>query len=147
MDIKDFREKLIEFANSLEEENEEPVPKKETYDRNAFVSFIMEYGRSMYHKEAILPDPDRVCALVSNLLESKIAGPSYVSTRTQDFCIAIAIPIYIENAPVTIARELRIVPEVFTEVSGPEATVLIIDCEKQYLRKAYLGIEEEEWYI
>ena len=31
MDIKDFREKLIEFANSLEEENEEPIPKKEVY--------------------------------------------------------------------------------------------------------------------
>lgn len=145
MDIKDFREKLIEFANSLEEENEEPVP-KETYNRNAFVSFIMAYGRAMYHKETTLPDPDRVCALVSRFLESKIEG-TYVSTKAQNFCIAIAVSEYIENAPVTIAKELRIVPEVFTEVSGPTSTVLIIDCEKQYLRKAYLGIEEEEWYI
>ena len=146
MEKSEFRKKLIELANSLEEEEETVY----NYDKREFISYIMNVGKAMFHPTPVeLREEysDEVLNSVSEYLGNNFADVPYFAVRVQDCCIAIASPQYIPDAKVKIAKFLHIIPEVFTEVSGPMSTVLVIDCEKQYLRKAYLGIGEDEWLL
>lgn len=146
MEKSEFRKKLIELANSLEEEE---TVDDYSYDKRDFISYIMNLGKAMFHPTPELNEEysDEILDSVSAYLGHNFADVPYFAVRVQDYCIAIASPQYIPDAKVKIAKFLHIIPEVFTEVSGPMSTVLVIDCEKQYLRKAYLGIGEDEWLL
>lgn len=145
MEKSEFRKKLIELANSLEEEEVDDY----SYDKREFISYIMSLGKAMFHPTSELYEEysDKILDSVSAHLGNNFADVPYFAVRVQDCCIGIASPQYIPNAKVNVAKILHIIPEVFTEVSGPMSTVLVIDCEKQYLRKAYLGIGEDEWLL
>ena len=151
VDKKRFKELLLELVDTIDEEPiiEEYDLEAESgynYNRKDFIGYIMAYGKCMYHKDVEYKDPDDIFIAVSDLLVDKL-NLDYVAVRQQDHCIALATPQYVVDAKNEFAKALRIIPEVFTEVSGPMSTVLIIDCEKQYLRKAYLGIGEDEWLL
>lgn len=149
MDKEEFKSILKELMEEMDETGDAPqcdtgvnVPYK--YDKKEFISFIMNYGKSRYIPVNL--DDETIYDSVSDRLMQEL-NLEYVSIRLDDYCIAIATPKYIRDAKTEFAKALKIIPEVFTEISGPMSTVLIIDCEKQYLRKVYLGIGESEWLL
>lgn len=141
--MSDFRRKLL----GIDSEDEccgctfEYRPE---YDREEFISTIMEIGASFYNKSDITEDEINDVLHTVSLHLNEIYHSQCI-VRLQDYRIAIAIPQFITNAPKAIGNELRVVEDIFCEVSGPGSTVLIIDCEKEYLRETYLGIGEDEW--
>lgn len=148
MDPQEFRDFLVDLIDEIDKQEVKEEKKVLGSDRKLFISFIMEYGRSMYDGNIsdLAVDSDSLFENISDILCEEL-DLDYVAIRTQDHCIALATPRYIKDAKVEFAKALRIIPDVFTEVSGPMSTVLIIDCEKQFLRKAYLGLGEDEWLL
>lgn len=124
------------------------ISRKREYNKREFIKSIFEIGEQMFNRNIYI-DVDVLDSLFEStsdrLLESFDAP--YFAVRRQKNQIAIAAPVYIPNAPVEIGKALGIIPDVFIEVSGPMATVLVIDCEKEWLRKQYLKIGEDEWLL
>lgn len=152
MDKQEFKELLKELINEIdvEDEKEFVAPSEEphiSYDRREFIAYIMNYGKSKYQPvDMSITYSDELYKSISDYLIEEL-NLDYVIVREEDGCIAIATPQYIRNAKEEFAKILKIIPEVFTQVSSPMSTVLIIDCEKQYLRKAFLGIGADEWLL
>ena len=122
------------------------IPKEETYDSKEFIAAIFDIGGRKYIHSLEGLDVDPILLSVREKIFEELSIP-YVIVRKQESRIAIAVPEYIKDAPEKIANILGIIPEAFIEVSGPQSTVLIIDCEKEWLRSKYLGIGEEEWLL
>lgn len=117
------------------------------YDKIDFINFVMDYGGLKYKNGFVSYNIDNdILRETASFLEEKISAP-YFSVKIEDGCMVIATPTYIRNAPIVVAKTLGIIPEVFTEVSGPSSTVLILDCEKQWLRMRYLGLGVNEWLL
>ena len=120
---------------------------EKTYNARDFVAAIFNIGERKYETHALEAlDVDPILLLARKKITQELSFP-YAIVRKQEYRIAIAVPEYVENAPEKIANILGIIPEVFIEVSGPQSTVLIIDCEKEWLRSKYLGIGREEWLL
>ena len=118
------------------------------YRKRIFLSQIFNLGKLMYRNGILDEDElDIVFLAVSRHLKKSIPDAHYFAVRRQEYKIAIATPIYIPNAPEVIGEALGIIPDIFIEVSGPQSTVLIIDCEKEWLRKEFLKIGEDEWLL
>lgn len=150
MDKREFKELLMELVDEIDVEEEieevEEISYK-SYSRRDFIDYIMDYGKSKYQPVPMSEDyVDNLYKIISEHLINEL-DLDYVIVREQDNCIAIATPEYVRDAKKEFAKALRIIPESFIEVSGPMSTVLIIDCEKQYLRRAYLGIGADEWLL
>ena len=123
------------------------IPEKKPYDSKKFIAAIFNIGERKYEIHALEAlDVDPILLSAREKIAQELSF-SYAIVRKQEHRIAIAVPEYIEDAPEKIANILGIIPEVFIEVSGPQSTVLIIDCEKEWLRSKYLGIGEEEWLL
>lgn len=127
--------------------NDFNIPKERPYDSKKFIAAIFNIGERKYeiHAQDAL-DVDPILLSAREKIAQELSFP-YAIVRKQEHRIAIAVPEYIENAPEKIANVLGIIPEAFIEVSGPQSTVLIIDCEKEWLRSKYLGIGREEWLL
>lgn len=118
----------------------------ERYNEKRFITLIHILGRKRYQSFSEMLDPEPIFESVQARLLNIYDSPYFI-VKEQDNCIAIAAPIFIKDAKNKIAQTLNIIPECFIEVSGPQSTVLIIDCEKEWLRSKYLGIGEEEWLL
>lgn len=70
-----------------------------------------------------------------------------VIIREEDHCLAIAIPQYISDAKTEFSLALKLIPDCFTEVSGPGSTVIIIDCQKIFFKSEFFEIGAEEWLL
>lgn len=118
----------------------------ERYNKKRFITLIHDIGGKKYESFPDMLNPEPIFESVQDRLLKTFDSPYFI-VREQDNCIAIAAPIFIKDAKNKIAQALNIIPECFIEVSGPQSTVLIIDCEKEWLRSKYLGIGEEEWLL
>lgn len=120
----------------------------ERYDKKRFITLIHDIGRRGYQSSSpeTMLNPEPIFESVQDRLHKFYDSPYFI-VREQDNCIAIAAPIFLKDAKNKIAQTLSIIPECFIEVSGPQSMVLIIDCEKEWLRSKYLGIGEEEWLL
>jgi len=121
------------------------LPTKVNYTARLFIDYIMSLGDYRAVLETLWTEEDMKQAVRDKL--NDIIPNSYFIVRPEGKQIALAAPMYIPNAKVTAAKALGIVPEVFTEVSGPGSTVLIIDCEKEFLKKKYFEIGDNEWLL
>lgn len=122
------------------------IPEEKPFDSKKFIAAIFDIGERRYIFSPEGLDIDPILLSARKKIAQELSFP-YAVVRKQEYRIAIAIPEYIEDAPEKIANILGIVPEVFIEVSGPQSTVLVIDCEKEWLRSKYLGIGREEWLL
>lgn len=117
---------------------------KVIYTEKIFVPYIL--GRGDYRPFISIWTSEDMKEAVRDKLNDIIPN-SYFIVREEGKQIALAAPMYIPNAKITVAKALGIVPETFIEVSGPGSTVLIIDCEKEFLKKEYFNIGENEWLL
>lgn len=122
---------------------------KRTYSKRDFIEAIFSIGESMYKPSSGFYDEEYLDSLFESVSEklSEALNVPYFAVRKQKHQIAIAAPIYIPDATTEIGKALGIIPDMFIEISGPMSTVLVIDCEKEWLRKEYLKIGEDEWLL
>ena len=125
-----------------------PSLKEKSYHPNDFIHLIFDIGSGFYSSYS-LDGLDSSTPILDSVRKRLLEDISchYVIVREQKGRIAIAVPIYIKDIVNKVAKSLGVIPEIFIEVSGPQSTVLIIDCEKEWLRSKYLGIGEEEWLL
>lgn len=123
-----------------------PSLKEKSYYPNDFIRLIFDIGSRPYSYSLNGLDSTFILDSVKKRLLEDI-NCHYFIVREQKGRIAIAVPIYIKDIVNKAAKSLGVIPEMFIEVSGPQSTVLIIDCEKEWLRSKYLGIGEEEWLL
>lgn len=66
-----------------------------------------------------------------------------IKVEVEDKVVAIAFDRFIFNAKEVVAETLKISDDLFTEVSTPIGTVLLIDTRRWYLE----NLGDEEWYL
>lgn len=107
------------------------------YGPKEFIADIMQIGKTMYVTNEF--------ETVKEYIYKKLETIGYSIVQREGRIIVIAFPQYIPNAPEKISRKLGVIADIFIEVSGPESTVLILDCEKQWLRKKCYHLREQAW--
>lgn len=123
-------------------------PSIRTYYNKDFLDLILGLGKEGAYPwdKYLFEEKEKIIDSVRSKIMSYFNLPTVI-IREEDHCLAIAIPQYISDAKFEFSLALKLIPDCFTEVSGPGSTVIIIDCQKIFFKSEFFEIGAEEWLL
>ena len=130
----------VETEDFIEDDYEiEPMVLK--YTPEGLINAILDIGSSMYSL-------DESVDFLIELIRLGLGKEYYPIIREENRVLCLAFNYYDPELRDEIPKKLKVIPSLFSPViCGPESTILIIDCEKQHLRKKAYKIGISDWIM